>query len=153
MSSPWRCATVGPLPEAQLAAGVRHPLGRAYLADAIDVLKQLPEDSISLILTSPPFALIRQKAYGNVAARDYIEWFWPFAEEIHRVLSRTAASSWRSAGPGTPAARRGRCTSTNWSSACASCSTSPRTSTGSIRPACRRRPNGSPSSARGSRSR
>jgi site-specific DNA-methyltransferase (cytosine-N4-specific) len=62
------------------------PLGRAYQADALDVLKQLPADSISLIVTSPPFALIRRKAYGNVDAKQYIEWFWPFVEEIHRVL-------------------------------------------------------------------
>jgi site-specific DNA-methyltransferase (cytosine-N4-specific) len=62
------------------------PLGRAYHCDALDVLRQLPDDSISLIVTSPPFALIRQKAYGNVSHADYIEWFWPFAEEIHRVL-------------------------------------------------------------------
>jgi site-specific DNA-methyltransferase (cytosine-N4-specific) len=61
-------------------------LGRAYHADAIDVLRRLASESVALVLTSPPFALRRQKAYGNVAASDYIEWFWPFAEEIHRVL-------------------------------------------------------------------
>jgi DNA modification methylase len=61
-------------------------LGRAYLGDALVLLKRLPSDSISLVLTSPPFALRRQKEYGNVAAADYVEWFWPFAEEIHRVL-------------------------------------------------------------------
>lgn len=60
--------------------------GRAYHADALDVLRQLPDDSVSLVLTSPPFALRRQKAYGNVAATEYVDWFWPFAEQIHRVL-------------------------------------------------------------------
>src|SRR2546421_5085952 len=60
--------------------------GRAYHADAIDVLRRLPSDSVSLVLTSPPFALRRQKAYGNVSAGEYVEWFWPFAEQIHRVL-------------------------------------------------------------------
>jgi site-specific DNA-methyltransferase (cytosine-N4-specific) len=39
-----------------------------------------------LVFTSPPFALRRQKAYGNVAANEYVDWFWPFAQEIHRVL-------------------------------------------------------------------
>jgi site-specific DNA-methyltransferase (cytosine-N4-specific) len=63
------------------------PLGRAYHADAIDVLRRLKSDSIALVFTSPPFALRRQKAYGNVAAADYVDWFWPFAQEIHRVLS------------------------------------------------------------------
>jgi site-specific DNA-methyltransferase (cytosine-N4-specific) len=62
------------------------PLGRAYHADALDVLRRLPADSVALVMTSPPFALRRQKAYGNVAAADYVEWFWPFARAIHRVL-------------------------------------------------------------------
>lgn len=61
-------------------------LGRAYHGDALDVLRRLPADSVALVMTSPPFALRRQKAYGNVAATEYVEWFWPFAREIHRVL-------------------------------------------------------------------
>jgi site-specific DNA-methyltransferase (cytosine-N4-specific) len=62
------------------------PWGRAYHADALDVLKELDADSVDLVLTSPPFALRRKKAYGNVAAHEYVDWLWPFAEEIHRVL-------------------------------------------------------------------
>jgi site-specific DNA-methyltransferase (cytosine-N4-specific) len=61
-------------------------LGRAYHADALDVLRSLRDESVALVFTSPPFALRRQKAYGNVAADEYVEWFWPFAREIHRVL-------------------------------------------------------------------
>lgn len=60
--------------------------GRAYHADALDILRQQPANSVSLVFTSPPFALKRQKAYGNVEPDAYVEWFWPFAEEIHRVL-------------------------------------------------------------------
>jgi site-specific DNA-methyltransferase (cytosine-N4-specific) len=37
-------------------------------------------------MTSPPFALRRQKAYGNVSPAEYGDWLWPFAQEIHRVL-------------------------------------------------------------------
>ncbi len=62
------------------------PQGRCIHADALDVLRQLPDNSIALVVTSPPFALRRQKAYGNVTAAQYSDWFWPFAEEIHRVL-------------------------------------------------------------------
>jgi site-specific DNA-methyltransferase (cytosine-N4-specific) len=61
--------------------------GKAYHADALDVLRRLPSGSVALVLTSPPFALRRQKEYGNVPAAQYVEWFWPFAEEIHRVLA------------------------------------------------------------------
>jgi site-specific DNA-methyltransferase (cytosine-N4-specific) len=60
--------------------------GRAYLADSLEVLRQMPEDSVSLVLTSPPFALRRQKAYGNVAPDEYVEWFLPFANEVFRIL-------------------------------------------------------------------
>ena len=60
--------------------------GRAYHADALDVLRQVPANSVSLVFTSPPFALRRQKAYGNVTADQYVEWMWPFAQEIFRVL-------------------------------------------------------------------
>jgi site-specific DNA-methyltransferase (cytosine-N4-specific) len=62
------------------------PWGRAYHADAIDVLRQQPSDSVALVLTSPPFALRRKKAYGNVEPAEYVEWFWPFAQEVHRIL-------------------------------------------------------------------
>jgi site-specific DNA-methyltransferase (cytosine-N4-specific) len=62
-------------------------LGECYEGDALDVLRKLPDNSVALVLTSPPFALRRRKAYGNVDASEYVEWFWPFAVEIHRVLN------------------------------------------------------------------
>jgi site-specific DNA-methyltransferase (cytosine-N4-specific) len=62
------------------------PWGTAYHGDALDLLRSLPDESVSLVFTSPPFALRRQKAYGNVPAAEYVDWFWPFAEQIHRVL-------------------------------------------------------------------
>src|SRR5436190_22346009 len=74
------------MPVARLTAAYRTRLGRAYHADALTVLRRLAPESISLVFTSPPFALRRQKAYGNVAANEYVEWCWPFAQEVHRVL-------------------------------------------------------------------
>jgi site-specific DNA-methyltransferase (cytosine-N4-specific) len=72
--------------KARLAPVFTTRWGRAFQGDAVDVLAQLPSDSVALVLTSPPFALRRQKAYGNVASAEYVEWFWPFAQEIHRIL-------------------------------------------------------------------
>ena len=60
--------------------------GRAYLGDSRDILPSIPSGSVSLCCTSPPFPLRRQKAYGNVTAEEYIDWFMPIAEEIQRVL-------------------------------------------------------------------
>jgi site-specific DNA-methyltransferase (cytosine-N4-specific) len=62
------------------------PLGYAFQGDATDFLRTLEDNTVHLVFTSPPFALRRQKAYGNVPATDYIDWFWPIAKEIHRVL-------------------------------------------------------------------
>jgi site-specific DNA-methyltransferase (cytosine-N4-specific) len=69
-----------------LAPAYATSAGQCYHADSLDVLRELPDDSVALVVTSPPFALRRQKAYGNVAPSDYVEWFWPFAVEIQRVL-------------------------------------------------------------------
>src|SRR4051812_1010189 len=74
------------VPRPRMVPAYTTRLGRAYHADALDYLRTLSANSVSLVLTSPPFALRRQKAYGNVDATEYVDWFWPFAEEIHRVL-------------------------------------------------------------------
>ena len=63
------------------------PLGAAYLGDSRNLLRELPSESVNLVLTSPPYALHFKKAYGNVAKNEYVEWFLTFAEEIKRVLA------------------------------------------------------------------
>lgn len=60
--------------------------GAAYVADALDVLRALPDGSVNLVLTSPPYALHFKKEYGNVSKSEYVEWMLPFAREIYRVL-------------------------------------------------------------------
>ena len=39
--------------------------GKAFLGDSSDLMGELPDESINLVVTSPPFALTRKKAYGN----------------------------------------------------------------------------------------
>jgi site-specific DNA-methyltransferase (cytosine-N4-specific) len=41
---------------------------------------------VDLIVTSPPFALLHKKEYGNESQDDYVRWFQPFADEFWRVL-------------------------------------------------------------------
>lgn len=60
--------------------------GAAYIGDAIDLLAELPDGSVNLVMTSPPFALQRQKAYGNKDQSEYIAWLSTFAREVRRVL-------------------------------------------------------------------
>jgi site-specific DNA-methyltransferase (cytosine-N4-specific) len=60
--------------------------GQAYLGNSLELMKQLPNSSVNLILTSPPFALTRQKEYGNKLEQEYIDWFLQFSKEFYRLL-------------------------------------------------------------------
>jgi site-specific DNA-methyltransferase (cytosine-N4-specific) len=62
-------------------------LGKAYLGDTLEVIKHMPDNSVNLVLTSPPFALTSQKEYGNKQEQDYIDWFLQFSEEFKRVIT------------------------------------------------------------------
>jgi site-specific DNA-methyltransferase (cytosine-N4-specific) len=61
--------------------------GAAYVGDSLHLLDQLDSDSINLIVTSPPFALQREKSYGNVDQNAYVDWLLEFCKKIHRVLA------------------------------------------------------------------
>lgn len=61
--------------------------GAAYLGDAKELLNALPDSSINLILTSPPYALHFKKEYGNANQPEYVKWFLGFAGEFRRVLT------------------------------------------------------------------
>jgi DNA modification methylase len=61
-------------------------LGAAYLGDAKELTRALPDQSVDLIMTSPPFALQRKKDYGNVDPSEYTAWFAGFSDEFWRVL-------------------------------------------------------------------
>lgn len=60
--------------------------GAAYAGDSLPWLRSIPDSSIDLVLTSPPYALEFKKEYGNVAKAKYVEWLKPFGAEIYRVL-------------------------------------------------------------------
>lgn len=65
--------------------------GRAYQGDALRLLGCLPDDSIDLALTSPPFALQRKKEYGNRDQDEYVDWLLQFTVEVKRVLKDTGS--------------------------------------------------------------
>lgn len=64
----------------------RTSLGAAFLGDSLPGMKRIPDGSINLVFTSPPYALHFKKEYGNVDQSDYAEWFLDFAREIFRIL-------------------------------------------------------------------
>ena len=60
--------------------------GAAFLGDSRELMSRLPTDTMDLVITSPPYALHFKKEYGNAEKSEYVDWFLPFAREIHRVL-------------------------------------------------------------------
>lgn len=63
------------------------PLGAMFALDSLAGLRSMPEGSVNLAVTSPPYALEFQKEYGNASKDEYVEWMRPFAEAIFRVLA------------------------------------------------------------------
>jgi len=61
-------------------------LGEIYRGDSLKLFREKIEDhSVDLIMTSPPFGLVRKKDYGSVDAHNYVEWFKPFGEAFHKA--------------------------------------------------------------------
>lgn len=60
--------------------------GAMWNGDSLDWLTQAKPGSVDLVMTSPPFGLVRKKSYGNEDAHAYCDWFRPFAEGFKRVL-------------------------------------------------------------------
>src|SRR5688500_17189264 len=70
----------------------RTEFGTVFLGDSIKLLHDtLAPESVDLIITSPPFGLVRKKTYGNEDADEYVEWFRPFAEGFRRVLKKSGS--------------------------------------------------------------
>ncbi len=66
-------------------------LGSCVCGDSLQVLKEFDDQSIDLVITSPPFALQRQKEYGNQAQNEYVDWFLNFAKEVKPKLKETGS--------------------------------------------------------------
>lgn len=57
-----------------------------YLGDCKKQLNKLPDNSVDLIVTSPPYADQRNGTYGGIHPDKYVEWFLPISKELIRVL-------------------------------------------------------------------
>src|ERR1043165_110109 len=79
--------------------------GVIYQADSLEWMREMKAASLDLVVTSPQFALTRKKAYGNAEEDAYLNWFRPFAKEMHRVLKNSGSlvidigGAWK---PGSP---------------------------------------------------
>ena len=60
-----------------------------FLGDSKEVLKRLSDNSVDLIITSPPYADQRNGTYGGIRHDKYVDWFLPISEQLLRVIKPT----------------------------------------------------------------
>ena len=61
-------------------------MNEVICGDCLDIMSGMPENSVDLIVTSPPYADRRKKQYGGIPASKYVDWFMPRASGMRRVL-------------------------------------------------------------------
>lgn len=67
-------------------SALRDAQDRILTGDCKKLLPRLPDNSIDLIVTSPPYADSRKNTYGGIHPDEYVDWFLPISEELLRVL-------------------------------------------------------------------
>lgn len=80
----------------------RTDMGAAFLGDSTDLLKAISDESVDLVLTSPPYALHFKKEYGNPNQDEYVGWLLSFAPDIKRILKPTGSFVLNIGGSWTP---------------------------------------------------
>lgn len=69
----------------------RTKYGECHNGDSLELMAELPSESVDLVVTSPPFALQRKKAYGNEFQDDYVDWILPFGLQVYQILKPTGS--------------------------------------------------------------
>lgn len=82
----------------------RTEFGAMHCADSLDLMRSLPDDSVDLVVTSPPYALHFKKAYGNADQKEYLAWLMPFCAEIKRIIKPSGSFVLNLGGAWTPGA-------------------------------------------------
>lgn len=67
-------------------SGYSTNLGQCICGDSLEELARVDDASINLVVTSPPFALQRKKAYGNEEQEKYVDWLCQFARLVYQKL-------------------------------------------------------------------
>ena len=66
-------------------------IGHVHGGDCLRAMKEMPAESIDLIVTSPPYADARAHTYGGISPDEYVKWFKGKADEMFRILKPTGS--------------------------------------------------------------
>ena len=64
---------------------------QVHFGDCLEVMREIPDNSVDLIVTSPPYADARKHTYGGIHADEYVDWFCERAVEMYRILAPTGS--------------------------------------------------------------
>lgn len=64
---------------------------KVVAGDCEEILRLVPDNSVDLIVTSPPYADQRSATYGGIKPDNYVQWFLPKADQFYRVLKPTGS--------------------------------------------------------------
>ena len=55
--------------------------------DSLEGMKKLPDKSVNLIITSPPYSDMKvyEGGFGGFHPDNYVEWFLPYVSEISMI--------------------------------------------------------------------
>ena len=57
-----------------------------FLGDSKKMLKNLSDNSVDLIITSPPYADQRKGTYGGIHPDRYVEWILPITKDLLQTV-------------------------------------------------------------------
>ena len=65
-----------------------------YQGQCVDLLRDtalFPDNSVDLIITSPPYSDRRKSSYGGIPPDRYVGWFLPISEQLYRLMKPTGS--------------------------------------------------------------
>ncbi|WP_432263323.1 DNA methyltransferase [Cupriavidus sp. TMH.W2] len=80
-------------------------MGVALFGRAEEAVAHIEDGSVNLLMTSPPYPLLREKQYGNKHAAEYLDWLMRIAEKWPRKIARDGSivlnlgDAWNSGEP------------------------------------------------------
>jgi len=67
-------------------------INNIYKGDSLQLMKELDDNSIDLVITSPPYADLKKYIdFDGIHPDKYVEWFIPYCKEIERIIKPTGS--------------------------------------------------------------
>ena len=66
-------------------------INKIYNESCLETMKRMEDNSIDLIVTSPPYADRRKTTYGGIHPDKYVDWWLEISKEVQRVLKPTGS--------------------------------------------------------------